>query len=566
MATGGSSLSKLSDENFDFVCTACDKDNKKLEAVRYCVECLGYCCEECTELHTRFPTLRNHYLLDVGQGKQDGFQQTKLPEFPTERCCFHQGKVLDMFCETHNVIGCSTCISKDHRTCPDNEIHSIPEMIGTLFSLSYSKQIQKTLKDLMVSITSIRDAKDVQLATLKEAKIKAIKQVTKFQNALESIVKKVSEKSRKEVIDTYKKLEKEILQDKTDLKKASDVLQVTKDKLFKAEGNRAQRFVCTKIAERKITETENEISERKMNEKTDVHLSFKPNQSLMDYINYLHGTGEVAVVSRKKKDLYKVKVRKSINIKVPGDNVSSSLGCCLTFDDQLLITDYNNQKLKRVDIHTLTVIDYCKLDSQPFAVCLINEHEAVVTCHGKKIQFVSIGGNKMKPTRQIKMSHRCNGIATKDDKLYVTDFDSSLYIYDMTGNLLETLSPDETDNKLFANSKYVTFDEKEDKMYVSDWHKGIVCFDGVGKYLPTFNDIDLDSVNGICVDGRSNIFVVECCSQNIVQFNEDGKKIGVVNKEGDGLHNPCSVCYHQELNRLFVTMENSDDVKMFELE
>ncbi|KAL4224415.1 hypothetical protein ACF0H5_017867 [Mactra antiquata] len=427
MATGGRSVSKTSEECFDFICTSCDRENKTLEAVRYCVECSGYCCQLCTDMHKKFPALSNHNLLDVSQGKQAGNQQPRLPEFPTERCGTHHGKVLDMYCKKHNVVGCSTCISKDHRSCPDSQIYSIPEMINTLFNLSNSKQTQSILKDLMNSMSSISDSKDDQLATLIKARNEALKEITKFQKALETAVKKGAEISKKVLENTYKKLEEEILHDKAEVQKTKDALQNSSKILQKAEGNRAQRFVCTKLAETQMKEADDQMSKRILKNLEDVQLLFTPNQSLMNYINGLHGIGEVVGRTKKRTDLYKVKGSTDINIRLTDDSSS--------------------------------------------------------------------------------------------------------------GN-----------------------------MYVGDCRNGIVCFDDAGNYLSTYNDNDLSATDGVCVDGRGNILVVGCLSNNVVQFNEDGKKIGVVIKQQDGLQSQLSVCFHQKLNRLFVSMVGSDVLKIYELE
>ncbi|KAL4221754.1 hypothetical protein ACF0H5_020009 [Mactra antiquata] len=344
-------------------------------------------------------------------------------------------------------------------------------MINSLINLLNCKQIQKRLQDLMVSMTTLIDSKDVLLARLREAKNEAIEKVTNFQKALESAIEKVAEMSRKEVEDMHKKIEEEILHDKTDLKNAEDVLQITREKLNRAEGNRAQRFVCTKIAERKMKDTENEMTGRKLNDSTEI--TFIPNHSLLGFINGLHSIGEVASKSPGQKvDLYKVKGRKEINTRLTNDGtLDYSNGCCLTYDNHLLVTDCNSQKLK---------------------------HNA-----GKK---------------------------------------------------------------LF--SRHVAFNKSGNRMYVSDWYEGIVCFDGEGNYLSTIHDSDLDGVDGVCVDGRGNIFVVGYKSHNVVQFSENGKKIGVVVKDQDVrvLWRPHTVCFHQKLNRLFVTMERSNVVNMFQLE
>ncbi|KAL4221386.1 hypothetical protein ACF0H5_019644 [Mactra antiquata] len=501
--------------------------------------------------------LKNHNLLDASQGN--------LPEFSTERCNLHKGKCIDMYCDEHNEVCCIACIATNHKSCPEKRIYSIPDMIDTLFKLRDCKQIQSRLRDMMVSLTTLGKSKDDKLKALNDVKNEEIAKVQKFQKALETIIRKAGEATRNEIEGKYKELEKEIHQEKQNANVNEDSLKEYDDKLNKAEGNRAQRFVCCTIAEKKMEEVDRQISKETGITDDGRQLVFTPNQTLMKYLNGLHGIGIVGVNTRKKTDMYQIKGSKDINIMVNGDSSTCySLGCCLTFDNQLLVTDYNNNKLKLINTDTMTVVDNCQLDSAPYGVCCINDSEAAIACRDNMIQFVSYG-NKITHTRQIKTSHSCFGITTRNDKIYVTDCEYSLYIYDMTGNLLQTISQDNAGNKLFYCSIRVTFSENGDKMYVSDGNKSIVCLDGKGNYQSTFNDSDLNLSDGVCVDGRGNIFVIGYSSHNVVQFNENGQKIGVVVKQQDGLLYPQSTCFDQKLNRLFVTMNDCNVVKMFEL-
>ncbi|KAL4221364.1 hypothetical protein ACF0H5_019623 [Mactra antiquata] len=565
MADKGCSMDKMSEETFDFICTNCDSNGKIVEAVRYCIECSGYCCQACTDIHTTILMLKNHNLLDASQGNQASNQPGSLTEFPTERCNLHKGKCIDMYCDEHNEVCCIACIATNHGTCPEKSIYSIPDMIDALFKLGDCKQIQRRLRDMMVSLTTLRKSKDDRLEGLKVIKNEEMEKVMKFQKALESIIRKAGEATRNEIESKYKELEREILQEKQNVEGNKASLKESDEKLKKAEGNRAQRFVRSKIAEKKIKQAEIQISKQTGSTNDCRQLAFKLDKSLMKYLNRLHGIGMVGLNTKKKTDIYKIKGSKDVNIQVSDDyKTCSSAGCCLTFGNQLLVTDYNNKILKLINTHTMMVVDICRLDSAPFGVCCINDSEAAVACHDNKIQFVSYG-YKMTPTRQIKTSHDCYGITTKNDKIYMTDNESSLYIYDMTGNLLQTISQDNAGIEQFSHSAHVTFSESGDKMYVSDVNKGVVCFDGVGNYESTFNDIDLKYTDGVCIDDTRNIFVVGRYSNYVVQFNEDGEKIGVVIKQQDGLLYPRSVCFDPKMNRLFVTMENSKVVKMFEL-
>ena len=116
MAYGGSSSEiSLNDEYFKFLCTSCEHDNKRVEGVNYCSECCGYCCQSCTDAHKKFPTMRNHKLIDVTQGNLTQAGKPKVTEFPTERCLDHEGKIVDVYCGKHKAVGCYICIAKEHK-------------------------------------------------------------------------------------------------------------------------------------------------------------------------------------------------------------------------------------------------------------------------------------------------------------------------------------------------------------------------------------------------------------------------------------------------------------------
>ncbi|KAL4230832.1 hypothetical protein ACF0H5_011206 [Mactra antiquata] len=565
MADKGQSVSKMSDEIFDFYCTTCDGNGKKVEAVKYCVECQGYCCQACTDTHKTFPVLKTHNLLDASQGNQASNQPPSLPEFPTERCSVHQGKILDLICLDHDDIVCGTCVATDHKDCPKKSIHAIPDMIGKLFKMNECKLIQSRLRGIIVSMTVLGESTDDKLEVLKVAKEESIEKVLSFQKTIEAIIRRAAKASTDEIETRYKDLVSEILQDKLSIESVTGNLLESEEKLKKAEGNRAQHYVCSKLAEKKMNST---LAFEEKIRSDDKNLAFTPSQPLMDYVSRLQGIGTVDVTSEKL-DVYRIKESKDINIKVSGDAATcGTTSCCLTYDNMLLVTDFNNKKLKRIDIQSMNIVDFCTLDSKPHGVCCISQYEAVLACSSSnKIQFVSID-NKMKPTRHINMSHICSVIATNDNKLYVSD-SFSFFIYDMTGNLLKTTSHNNRGfivNLLqmsYAVNIAVSVDGN--KLYVSDLNKGIACYDKEGNYLSTYTGTDVSGVSGVCVDGRGNMFVVGCNSHNVVQFNEDGKKIGVVVTKQHGLNRPLSLCFHQKLNKLFVTMNDNDVVKMYEL-
>ncbi|KAL4227699.1 hypothetical protein ACF0H5_013134 [Mactra antiquata] len=431
-------------------------------------------------------------------------------------------------------------------------------MIDALFNVSECKEIKKRLKDVMASMKTLRQAKDIQLETLSETKSKALEDITNFQSSLEAMVKNAAETSRLAIENLFKKLEKEILQKKRDIDDTHDVLHDTKGRLAKADGNRAQLFSFSKVAERRIIDVEAETLKEDMICNTYVQLSFIPNQSLINYMMDLEGIGKVHGAIEKKHDLYRIKDKEDISFAIPGDSGQYEYpGCCITHDNKIIITDRKNSKLKRIDLRTRNLVDYCTVVGYMYDVCCVSKNEVAVTCGSdNKIQFVSISKN-MTCTRQIKTSHACGGVATKDDKLYVSDGSPSLYV-----KIVHHI----TRNSLFSYRRKVAFNNRGNRLFVADEDHGVVCFDGKGNYLYTFSDEELKGAHAVCADGRGNIFVVGFVSRNVIQFNEDGKKIGVVLKQQKDIYRPCCVCFHQSLNTIFISMDDSNVLKMLKLE
>lgn len=107
-------------------CSACAKNGNGNYAEKYCVECQEYFCKACIQMHGNFSMLSTHSLLVISEIECDhrtpgdhagdttgapllATPSTTLLQLPTERCTKHPAKVIDMYCKTHDVVGCSVC-------------------------------------------------------------------------------------------------------------------------------------------------------------------------------------------------------------------------------------------------------------------------------------------------------------------------------------------------------------------------------------------------------------------------------------------------------------------------
>ena len=78
------------------------KKHGNIDAVSYCQHCKAYFCNKCENFHSDF--FENHNLYKLENQIEDIFT-----EFCEEKDHFNK---LDFFCKNHNILCCSSCISK----------------------------------------------------------------------------------------------------------------------------------------------------------------------------------------------------------------------------------------------------------------------------------------------------------------------------------------------------------------------------------------------------------------------------------------------------------------------
>ncbi|XP_053390774.1 uncharacterized protein LOC128553626 [Mercenaria mercenaria] len=563
MASGGSE--DTSDEIFNFKCSPCLANKRNKEAVKYCVECQGYYCQSCADITHMIPGLKGHTLLDNSNYKSPGLQ-AGLPVVPTERCCIHETKIVDMYCGIHDEVGCTTCMALNHRSCAD--VQSIPDIVDSKFQTTDVDKVHQKMQDLKIMMEKIMNTRQRLIEGLKYSKKEAVIAIKDLRKEMETILEQLEKESIKELEMKFIKEESKLLEEKKKAETELDCLKQAVNDLKKSEGNKAQQFVSMKMSLKSITKMEDVSSSLQTSIDANISLSFDP--AILEFLQQLKTFGSVRHVSTTdlrspRTTVYSVKRIENLNIRVQNENKKCCVyGSCLTEDGSLLIADCNNNKIKRADIVKMSVTSYCCVPAGPYGICCTSKSEAAVCLNIKTIQFVSLG-KQMTTTRQIKVNHICFGIAYKDDKLYITDTGISLYIHDMTGNILQTVTRDNVGQILFSYPRTVAFSDIDDKVFVASWIKGLVIIDGHEKNCQTFTDSELNVASGVCTDRRGNLFVSGYSSNNVIQIGRDGKKMGVVVNSSDGLVKPESICFDTRQCKLLITQRDNDTIKVISL-
>ena len=93
--------------------TMCEKCNKR-DVNGFCRDCGEFICNMCIEMHQSWKELSTHKVISLEQLKSDATEMV-TPTKKTLYCSKHQGKELDLFCETDQELICRDCIVKTHR-------------------------------------------------------------------------------------------------------------------------------------------------------------------------------------------------------------------------------------------------------------------------------------------------------------------------------------------------------------------------------------------------------------------------------------------------------------------
>lgn len=94
-------------------CDPCSRRNEKVIAIRWCKECGEALCQQCEGFHRSMKYSQHHHLVSMEELKTQPIKNT----VSRPPCPDHEGTLLGFFCEDHNQVVCSSCVTIDHRKC-----------------------------------------------------------------------------------------------------------------------------------------------------------------------------------------------------------------------------------------------------------------------------------------------------------------------------------------------------------------------------------------------------------------------------------------------------------------
>ncbi|XP_045171868.2 uncharacterized protein LOC123533941 isoform X2 [Mercenaria mercenaria] len=192
-------------------CDPCFRRKDKVIATKWCKECGEALCDQCVSFHKSLKYSHNHTLMEFEELRQQPIKNT-LPRPP---CPQHENTTLGFFCEDHQKVCCSSCVTVDHRKCSHvttsvdaaakyrNEVDTLTEKLrhqnGWSARIMENRQHSMKLLDdaeaqLKSQIISIRQQFDELLRTQEKQMLDDLKAIkTKERHRYEKEVAKCEE-------------------------------------------------------------------------------------------------------------------------------------------------------------------------------------------------------------------------------------------------------------------------------------------------------------------------------------------------------------------------------------
>ncbi|XP_060560326.1 uncharacterized protein LOC132720253 [Ruditapes philippinarum] len=562
MTTGGKiNTDILSDEILDVLCSMCKNRGKKSEGEKFCVDCHDYFCINCVTVHSQVPLCVDHKVLDKSQVKSG--TSKGLPKAPTERCGRHSHKHIDMFCQNHDNVGCSTCMAIDHRSCKD--IFYIPELIQNKSYQVASREIQTKLKALAKIIAVQTNKFQQEKQNLQKRKAELLDDIRKFRQEINDQLDKLEKSSKDEIANKFKLLEDKIEEGLKQLQEHKENVTSANDKLASPNPNEAELFVHVKIGQNAENVANKFIEDTKMN-RTVSEIDFHSDRNLIEQLKQNKTIGMLTEKTTKTADkLLQITGEQSYCVKVMSDEQKCNIcNACYMEDDTIILADYNNSKLKRLDSHDYIIPDCYNLPEEHWQTCKTNETQVAVTLPSKQeVHFISVN-RQMKTTNMIKTDFTCFGLAYAINHLYISD-NTSVYIYTMSGKKLKQFSTDQSGRELFSNIISLAVSKDATRIYVADGYKGLIVLDNNGQIVTTFNGKQLEGANYCHLTEAGSVLVSGLHYNNVLQFTSDGELMGEVIKADSKKQGINSVCCNQQMSKMCIGRRDEDNIEVYNI-
>ena len=536
-------------------CTLCLIQHSHATAFAYCIECQVLLCEGCVDYHRKLDLTKPHGLIyqleeEIGKG---------VPDYPHVGCQRHAGKSVDRYCPKHEDIGCHKCMEETHKSC--KRIAHIPKSKEEIATTKEMTRVKEDIKAMKKTLELFRNRRKEDRTRLDSERQNIISIIEELKQRVTRIVESVELTSKQVCENNYKECMAKI---ETDLSTCSELLKILDmmTKSINEEQDNTLLFLEMKKAKQAIAVGVTLLNNIVHNVGTE-RLTFTVDPTVEQLLGNITSFGHI------NEGKYSAVLTGTHDVSMSTDSERSNFmlyGTAVLQDGRVVVSDVSNGKLKILS-PAYKLKSHVQLIGTPCGVCVSGDMEIAVCIFDKCIiQLLGIE-TPIKRIRQIKTGLRCRGVAAYDNKLFVTCQDANrneLKIITKSGKLLRSVYDDKYGNPIFSNINQIAVSPDGNKIMITDPVKGIVSFSMNGELISVVTSGDIIKPNGIAFKRNGDFFVSGFSSNNVVHFGADGKKIGIVIQERDGLESPMSLCLVDD-NCIVITSAESKYIQVYQL-
>lgn len=575
------------------LCDPCKRNKISSQVNSYCKNCRDALCESCAKTHRGLRSCKNHKVLATSEFAE----AINLLKVEEDLCKQHDGKAIEHYCYTHNILCCSQCITENHRKC--ERVTPVEEIVKTSREKNEIGTLHNAINKYKGYVDLILKDRSSLIKQLENKKSKLMEEFVNVKNHIISQLEKM-DKDLKKILDSTHRSETKKIKTETDkFRELLSALVNTNEMLVVADhhGSNSQLIeMIEKIkAECEYYEESMSIFGSRMR---IVDYDIALDTSLQQVINRLNQFGRIDVNTTPSKlppapklaatlglqsattKMKAVKPKYTLDGKHANEIgefcarfVEDMQDCWFTgarflFDGRILLADRTNRKLK-LFTSNFQPVQELQLSSKPWDLTQISDKEVAVTLPAEcRIQFVSIEASCISQSRSISTDEPCFGVCYADGKILTVTYDGdppNLKILSLTGKELTYVSVDDDGFALFSKPVYVACNPKADQIFVSDERMGcVVNLKESGELNFNYSALDLGHAAGITLDADGNIYVCGNTSNSVHVLSPSGEKVKVL-VTGDSISYPRAVAFEPREMKLLVTQGDKDIVKVYSL-
>jgi hypothetical protein len=407
------------------------------------------------------------------------------------------------------------------------------------FQINQSQaQTKKTLEDLNVENANLKKMLKTRIherERLMKDKQEALLKLKDFRREIEMKLDKHEQTCIEQIESKCNAIAEEINAEITVLETVQKGVEHAEDRMVSCDVdyNISQAFVSSKIGKRAIGDVI-KCREEKASKQHVIHIEFKRNENILTCLNEMENLGFIC----QSNEILKVKKKRTFNVRHQTDTQTCNIfSACELGNGSIILADYNNKKLKRIDSN--------------------------FTNNVKTIYFVSFA-QEPRRTKEINIDHGSYGIAYALSNLYIADTNTTVFVYDMNGTKLKQFTNDQTGQPMFESIISMTVSTDGSRIYVADDTFGIVALEEDRTLQGKYNCVELNHARRVCMAENGNILASGFDNNCILQFTKDGEKLGNVLSSDDTKVGCSSILYQHKMNELVVG-RCDDNIDIYEL-